>query len=374
MDPTRTRTSYDVISADTHVLEPADLWTSRIDARHRDRVPRIEWLEQGGAWVMEGCPQPISFGWTMAAGRAPADLTDWLTPDQVKPELWGDPANRLAIQDADRIDAEILFPNRPFQGVVGNTDADLHNAMVRIYNDWLSEFCAYAPSRLGGVAAIPNRGVAEAVKEVERAAQLPGIVGFLLNAYPHGGTSIRDEDDPVFEAVAATGKPLAIHIMLSDGMPFQIDAGTLPGAGHFYDCPGRMLEIIFSRLLDRVPNLNIVFHEVDCGWIPYFLDQADDNYLRHAKATLKDQNLAQLPSEYVRERFAFSFIHDTVAIANRHTIGVQRMLWSNDYPHIASDWPASWKNINSAFASVPADERHAMVAGNALRLYGFGSS
>jgi predicted TIM-barrel fold metal-dependent hydrolase len=157
-------------------------------------------------------------------------------------------------------------------------------------------------------------------------------------------------------------------------MPFQIDASTLPGAGHFYDCPGRMLEIIFSRVLDRVPDLKIAFHEVDCGWIPYFLDQADDNYLRHAKATLKDQNLAQLPSEYVRERFSFSFIHDTVAIANRHTIGVQRMLWSNDYPHIASDWPASWKNINSAFASVPADERHAIVAGNALRLYGFGSS
>jgi predicted TIM-barrel fold metal-dependent hydrolase len=363
-----------VISADTHVLEPADLWTSRIDAKYRERVPRIEWLPKGGAWIIEGAAEPISFGFTMAAGRPAAALTDWLKREEVEPDSWGDPAKRLQIQDADNIDAEILFPNRPFQGVVGNQDADFHNAMVRVYNDWISDFCSYAPARLGGIATIPNRGVREAVAEVERAAQLPGIKGFLLSAYPHGDTAIRDEDDPVWHAVAASGKPLAIHIMLSDGMPYQLDAGTLPGAGHFYDCPGRMLEIIFSGVLDRIPDLQVVFHEVDCGWLPYFLDQADDNYLRHAKATLKDQNLAQLPSDYVRERFAFSFIHDSTAIANRHTIGVNRMLWSNDYPHIASDWPSSWKAINAAFASVPAEERHAIVAGNAQRLYHFGES
>jgi predicted TIM-barrel fold metal-dependent hydrolase len=369
--PARTPSSYRVISADTHIFEPADLWTSRVDAKYRDRVPRIEWLPQGGAWIIEGAAEPISFGFTMAAGRPASDVRDWLRADEVGFEPWGDPERRLEIQDADNIDAEVLFPNRPFQGVVGNQDADFHNQMVRVYNDWLSEFCSYAPGRLGGVAPIPNRGVREAVQEVERAAQLPGIVGFLLSAYPHGDTAIREEDDPVWRAVVASGKPVAIHIMLSDGMPYQLDAGVLPGTGHFYDCPGRMLEIIFSGVLDRFPELKVVFHEVDCGWIPYFIDQADDNYLRHAKATLKGQNLAMLPSDYVREHFSFSFIHDSLGIANRHRIGVQRMLWSNDFPHIASDWPSSWKAINAAFADVPADERHAIVAGNALRLYRF---
>jgi uncharacterized protein len=371
MAPLRTPTSYRVISADTHVLEPADLWTSRVEPKYRDRVPRIEWLEQGGAWIIEGAKEPISFGFTMAAGRPAADLTDWLRADEVDVESWDMPVKRLEIQDADNIDAELLFPNRPFQGVVASRDVDLHHAMVRAYNDWLSEFCSYAPNRLGGVAALPNRGVAEAVKEVERTAQMPGITGFLMSAYPHGGTQISDEDDPVFRAVAQTGKPLAIHIMLNEDMPYQLDAGTLPGTGHFYDCPGRMLEIIFSGVLDRVPDLKIVFHEVDCGWIPYFVDQADDNYLRHAKATLKDRQLPKLPSDYMRDHFHFSFIHDSTGIANRHRIGVERLLWSNDFPHIASDWPASWKAINAAFADVPADERHAIVAGNALRLYRF---
>jgi len=295
-----------------------------------------------------------------------------LTREELRPELWGDPYERLRILDADGVDAEVLFPNRPFQGVVGNTDAELHNVMVRAYNDFLSDFCSHAPERLGGMAAIPNRGVEAAVAEVERMAQKPGIVGFLLTAYPHGSTKISDEDDPVWAAIQATGKPLAIHIMLDDQLPYQLAANTLPGTGHFYDCPNRMLELIFSGIFERFPELEVVFHEVDCGWIPYFADMADDNYMRHVYASLRDEKLAHMPSDYVRNRISFSFIHDTYGIENRHRIGVDRLLWSNDYPHIATDWPFSWKTINAQFASVPGDERHQILAGNALRLYQFG--
>ena len=52
---------------------------------------------------------------------------------------------------------------------------------------------------------------------------------------------------------------------------------------------------------------------------------------------------------------------------------VERMLWSNDYPHIVSDWPHSWKTIKSSMDGIPKDEQHAMLAGNAQRIYGFGS-
>jgi predicted TIM-barrel fold metal-dependent hydrolase len=363
---------YSLISADSHVTEPEDLWTSRVEAKYRDRVPHVAWLPQGAAWVIEGCPEPIAFGFTQSAGRAPEDLRDWLTREELRPELWGDPYERLRILDADGVDAEVLFPNRPFQGVVGNTDAELHNVMVRAYNDFLSDFCSHAPERLGGMAAIPNRGVEAAVAEVERMAQKPGIVGFLLTAYPHGSTKISDEDDPVWAAIQATGKPLAIHIMLDDQLPYQLAANTLPGTGHFYDCPNRMLELIFSGIFERFPELEVVFHEVDCGWIPYFADMADDNYMRHVYASLRDEKLAHMPSDYVRNRISFSFIHDTYGIENRHRIGVDRLLWSNDYPHIATDWPFSWKTINAQFASVPGDERHQILAGNALRLYQFG--
>ena len=63
---------------------------------------------------------------------------------------------------------------------------------------------------------------------------------------------------------------------------------------------------------------------------------------------------------------------DTFGIHNRHYVGVERILWSNDYPHISADWPESWRTIQAAFSGVPAEERRLVLAGNAQRLYEFG--
>ena len=83
--------------------------------------------------------------------------------------------------------------------------------------------------------------------------------------------------------------------------------------------------------------------------------------------------LQQLPSEYIERHFHFGYMTDTFGIRNRHDVGVERILWSNDYPHISADWPFSWRTIQSAFSGVPTEERHLILAGNAQRLYGFGN-
>ena len=362
---------YRLISADSHLTEPGDLWTSRVEARFHDRVPRIERFERGHAWVMEGVPGPVAFGYTVCAGNKPEDLHDWMFLEEMRSGGW-EPAIRLQEQDADGVDAEVLFPNRPHQAVVANPDPDLHHAMVRAYNDWLSEYCAHAPDRLGGVALLPNRGVAKSIAELKRIQTMPGIVAVLLGAYPHGGTKLAAEDEPLWDAVEESGLPLCIHIRLDDSMPLQQQGRKLPGTVHFYDAPSRMLEIIFSGLLDRHPDIHFVLAEVDCGWMPYFAEQADDNYRRHSKATLKDRQLERLPSEYMRDFFSATFVCDHYGVANRERIGVDRMMWSSDYPHITSDWPDSWKTINLGFANMSDADRHAILAGNAQRIFGFG--
>ncbi|MEX2099806.1 MAG: amidohydrolase family protein [Acidimicrobiia bacterium] len=366
----QTHRDYRLISADSHLTEPGDLWTSRVDAKFRDRVPRIERFDEGHAWVMEGVPNPIAFGFTVCAGNKPEDLRDWMFLEEMRAGGW-DPAVRLEEQDEDDVDAEVLFPNRPHQAVIANKDADLHHAMVRAYNDWLSEYCSHAPDRLGGVAMLPNRGVAEAVDEFHRIREMPGFVSVLLSCYPHGDTKISRDDDPLWEAIEASGVPVSIHIRLDDTMPFQLQARKLPGTVHFYDAPSRMLEIIFAGVLDRFPRLQFVLAEVDCGWMPYFAEQADDNYHRHAKATLRGQELAHLPSWYMKNHFNATYVCDPSGLTNRHRVGVDRMMWSSDYPHITSDWPNSWRTVGQSFANIPDDERHAILAGNAERIFGF---
>ena len=211
-------------------------------------------------------------------------------------------------------------------------DDELHLALVRAYNDWVSEFCAHDPARLGGVAMIPSRGVDSALAEIERVLDRPGFVAFLLKCYPNGSLDILPDDDPVWAAVQESGLPLTIHVGLNNAMPRAIKATGLPGTVHFYDAPGRMIQFIFSGVLDRFPGLVVPMIEVDCGWLPYFAEQADDNYLRHKDADLRDRRLPMLPSEYMAKHFPASFITDSYAVANRHRIGVDRMLWSKRLP------------------------------------------
>jgi predicted TIM-barrel fold metal-dependent hydrolase len=365
---------YRLISTDGHFNEPGDLWTSRVASKFQDQVPKIESFEEGDGWVFPGLADPVPFGWGACAGRKPEDQGPWCRFEDILPGSYDSKA-RVREMDEDGVDAEVLFPSGATNTYIASCeDPELHHEMVRAYNDYVSEFCAYAPDRLGGTALIPNRGIDGAMTEVERTLEMPGFVGFLLKCYPHGDTTLKPEDDPIWEAIAQSGKPLTIHIGLGATMFGRLKAENLPGTVHFYDAPQRMLQFIFGGVLDRFPTLRVPLIEVDCGWMPYFADQADDNFLRHIKSSLKNHKLTRMPSEYMREFFPAAFITDPYAIQNRHRVGVERMMWSNDYPHITSDWPYSWKTINATFSGVDAQERHAMLAGNAQRVFKFGST
>ena len=138
-----------------------------------------------------------------------------------------DPVARVKEMQEDGVDAELIFgSNNPRTFVAGHEDADLHHEMIRAYNDFMSEFCSTAPDRLGGTALLPNRGVEGCLKEIERLSGMPGFVAFLMQRYPSGEPSITPEDDAVWEAIEASGKPLTIHVGLVEGKMGQRTVAT----------------------------------------------------------------------------------------------------------------------------------------------------
>src|SRR5262245_15614558 len=196
--PDTTRDQYRLISADSHVNEPPDLWTSRVPAEYRDRAPRVERFENGDAWVLEGVDDPITFGMNACAGLAPEEMRSWTRFDDIRRGGY-DPAARLIEMDADGVDAEVLYPTpRLSQAIVANRDSEFHLACIRAYNDWLSDYVAYAPERFGGLAMLPNRGIEDASAEVARIAGRPGIRGVVMGCYPHGTLEVSAEDDKVY--------------------------------------------------------------------------------------------------------------------------------------------------------------------------------
>lgn len=362
---------YQLIDADSHINEPPDLWTSRVPAKYRARAPHMQQFEEGDAWIVEGAPAPINFGLNAAAGLDLDVAKPWVRFEEIRPGGY-DPKARLREMDTDRVDAAVFFPTpRLSQGVFVNPDPEFHLALVQAYNDWLIEYCSEDRNRLGALPMLPNRGVAQAITELERVIERPEVKGVLIGCYPHGDTEIEADDDPLWKAVAASGLPLHIHVSLNDTAPSGQGGTKLPGDLRMYDAPRRILQLIWSGVFERFPDLQVAVVEVDVGWLPFFKEQADDRY--HRQNLGQTFNLPHPPSYYMEHNFVFTFVSDYFGVKNRHAIGVDRIMWSSDFPHLPANWPHSWRTIEATFADVPRDERDLILWGNAQRLYRFGS-
>lgn len=363
-----------LISADSHINEPPDLWTSRVRAKFKDRAPRIERLEKGDAWIMEGSSTPINFGNNANGGMPPEKRSAWMRFEEIRRGGY-DPAARLLEQDQDGVGAEVLYPTpRVSHNVLANNaDREFHLDCIRAYNDWLAEYASHAPDRLAGIAMMPTTGVADATAELTRAMALPGLRGALLGRYPNGGLSPAPEDEPFFARAAELAVPLHVHVSLAAVMSDDDPERKKPGARgelRHLDASLRTYEVVCSGIFDRHPKLDFVFAEVDCGWIPYVMEQFDNRFHRRAKDDRPP--IANPPSFYFGRNIATTYVTDTFGIANRHVIGVERMMWSSDYPHGGTDWPNSWKQIEADMVGVEARERQAILSGNAARIYKLG--
>jgi predicted TIM-barrel fold metal-dependent hydrolase len=360
---------YRLINADGHVTEPGDLWTKRVSAAMRDRAPVMKRFPEGDAWVIEGVNDPVNFGWNNCAGLEPEKMTGWVKFDEMRAGGY-DPAARLQEMDRDGVDAEVLYPTpRLSNAIFANKDEAYHLEMVRAYNDWLSEFCAHAPDRFCGAMMLPNRGGPKAaVAEIDRVLGRPGMRTVVMGAYPNGTTVLQPEDDLVWGTLAERGVTLTIHVALTQSMPGAHKA-KLPGYGRFFDAPNRMIEMVFSGLFDRFPTLDVFFAEVDFGWVPYVVEQIENNY--HRLEPTSKFGLQKSPREYIERHFHYGYMTDTFGLQNRHHVGAERILWSSDYPHISADYPYSWRVIQSSLSGASPQERNLILHQNAERLFGF---
>src|ERR1700737_2570167 len=166
-----------VISADSHMMEPANLWVERLDAKYKDDAPRVVKSDNKGhfLFVAPGIPGFPGAG-GFAAGRSGQELKDFLSEagqdkgyEAARPSGW-DPVERIKDQDIDGVHAEVLYTTLGMT-LFGLHDAELQRACFKAYNDWLSEFCSHNPKRLIGAALISLEDIGEGAKELRRVAK-----------------------------------------------------------------------------------------------------------------------------------------------------------------------------------------------------------
>jgi predicted TIM-barrel fold metal-dependent hydrolase len=364
-----TSNGYQLVSADSHVVEPADLFAK---ADLGTRAPRLESVGGGDAWIVEGAdPVPLlPQAATGSAYRLPLGHEDApISFDDVLPALH-DPAARLLAQDEDSLDAEVLFPSPGLWDAIKDVDdPGFRLAAIQAYNEWLGAYCSHAPERLIGVAKIPTGDIDVAVAELRRAHDELGLRGVLLDGWPSGSMRAADEaDDPFWELANSLGVPVTLHYGFGAGKETAPPVGIAPGLKP--QMADVVLPLVAGRVLDRFTDLKLVLSHGDAGWAIHWLEFLDINYVRHkhlGEYALEDPDAN--PSDYLRRHTWFTFSHDRSAVKNRHRIGLPHLMWASHFPHDVSDWPDDRQQAMRITEELPADERQALLADNVAKLY-----
>ena len=361
-----------VISADSHLTEPGDLWTQRLDRKYRDNAPRvIENDKPSGARYLFVGPgiHPLTVAGVFAAGRSGAELREHMKRgyEAARPSGW-DPVERLKDQDLDGVVAEVLYSSL---GIVllNMPDVELQSACLRVYNDWIAEFCAHDPKRLIGIGLYTLKALPD-VSEIERCAKL-GLKGMLILASDTIDMPYSDERfDPLWRACADAGLSISLHKPLVSGMPLTAAMPTMADLQihviHVVEqCLTRM---IYGGVFERFPTLKVVSAENDVGWIANWVHRLDHVHSKVANA----KAVPLKPSEYARRHVWATFQDDPLGPATWKFFGEHNYMWASDFPHADSTFPNSLKVIDENFAGVPVDVTRNIVFENAKRLYDIG--
>jgi predicted TIM-barrel fold metal-dependent hydrolase len=366
-----------ILSSDSHVFEPPDLWQTRIDAPFRSRAPRMERIDGADEIVVEADQVLSGIGLISNAGarfEAPETISGRGRFEDVHQGGY-DPQQHLRDMRLDGVAGEVLYPS---QGLFyfRVTDTPLMSAIFRAYNDWLAEFCRTDPARLKGIAMINLDDVADGIAELERAARL-GLAGAMITEYPLEHRRYdQPEYEPFWAAAAALGLPLSLHTATRRQGKIRGSGGkTLRDASSratkaFYPALS-MCDMIFSGVFERHPTLTLAIVEFELAWAPHLLSTMDYTYReRHEEAIYRFKDGLR-PSEIFHRNVVLSFQEDAVGIRLRDVIGVDNMMWGSDYPHSESTFPQSRKILAEILAGVPEDEQARIVGGTTARVYGF---
>jgi predicted TIM-barrel fold metal-dependent hydrolase len=402
-----------VVSADGHILEPTDLFVTRLPRHLRDRAVweedfEVEPLVEGGARFFRRLHSPGYEGWTISRYHQ----TDGPTPN-------GDPDQILQHLDSDGVDGCLMHPNLSLFGLYSDNH-ELSMAHARVYNDYLIERFLPYRDRLRPTCPIPITDIDDAVAEIERVARA-GLGAILLPAIPPIPYHSR-ELDPVWAAARANGMPVFFHcatggVKVDD--PESTTLKTVARMSEMCNMPmnGKLasermmsqsvwgpinpqqiiIELVGGGVPERFPDLHFGLIEFNAHWLGSLMGSMDkawvtgmgqdaDWWLGYWDVNRPDDDqpkMARLfrlndswpyplrPSDYIKRQIHVSFQDDPTAVAARHITGLSTIIWGNDYPHAEGTFRGSKKLIAEQFAGVPDDERAAILGRTLGGIAGF---
>jgi predicted TIM-barrel fold metal-dependent hydrolase len=392
---------YIVVSADAHAA-PADFETylGYVDPEHRDAVAAKGELSSTAITMFGGQDQgeaddddPVRAIATRRLAGMGVDVertrdwlgrygVDWVIPDD------GD-GRRLEVLESQGVHAEVTYsgpllagavPAAMFAGANRADRLDLVWPALHAWNRWLADFCAAAPGRRAGVIPIDLHDMDRAVAEIEWARD-HGLFGGVVLPAMSATAGLRGYTDsyyePFWSACEDQGMVVNLHTGASGGPTdamqlYDAEHGGLLGLYEVFVFSRRPLWfMIFGGVFDRHPDLRVVVTENGVHWLPSLVRDLESFFDTHGGAPLR-KALAMRPSEYVAKHvwLGGSLMRRDEA-EMRDEIGIDRLMWGADYPHLEGAVPVHRETLRHVFAGVPEADLRRILGLNAIDLWGF---
>jgi predicted TIM-barrel fold metal-dependent hydrolase len=369
------------ISAVDHIVEHPRVWTDRMSkAEWGDRIPHVERQSDGSdCWVIDGVKHPLLGRGSVGAFAADRNFTP-RTWDEVPGAAWN-AADRLTIMDGGSISYSVLYPT--IAGLAGDTfargeDAAFEIACVRAYNDFVIDEWASVSPRFVPQCIIPLWSPEEAAAEIERSVAR-GHKGVIVPPYPSKIGEHPHLNENVFDPIWRTCEKLGVPVCFHSGgnpelelVPYEGFSPAIQAACEGITRPASLMfsvaNLLVSGILDRFPNLKVLFANTGLGWLGFILEAADHQF---ANFHLKEQHGYPLTPLELFRRQCYATGHYGEASV-RHVCdypGAANIMWSANLPMANSSWPDTEVSIEHSFRGVEPAVRSQVARDNAAALY-----
>ncbi len=392
---------YVVVSADAHAApDTLEQFLSYVDPAHRAAVadfgdlssvaiPRFGGVDPGEVDDADAV-RAVATRRLAGMGVDTRAAAPWLARYG---EEWvfasGADGRRLAYLEEQGIHAEVVFPGPVLAGGLSpamylgsHTTKNLEPVWPALwaYYRWLAEFVAEAPGRRTGCVPIDLHDMDAATTAIGWARDHDIHGGVMLPAMTlrSGLPGYADEYyDPLWSACEANGVVVNLHTGASgsatDARQLYDDKhGGFLGLYEAFVFTRRPLWfLIFGGVFDRHPDLRVVVTENGVQWLPSLVRDMESFFDTHGGAPVRSY-LSMRPSEYVdRHVFLGGSLMQRADAERRQEIGLDRLMWGADYPHLEGAAPVHRLVLRHVFGGLPEPDVRRILGANACRVFGF---
>jgi predicted TIM-barrel fold metal-dependent hydrolase len=355
----------EIFSADNHISVADDIFYERFPEDLKEKAPRI-WYEDGA--YMVGLK-----GRSMLPGDFSRVLMQY---DDLAGAATNDIDARIRELAEDGVDKELAFPNAVL-ALFHYPDKELRERVFRIYNEYMAELQERSSGHFHGVGLINWWDSAGARRTLTELKAL-GLKTFLLPLNPG-----KDDDgniidfsapvqDPVWDEIEEAGLPVTHHIgETPPKTPCAVNGlvvGMMVNVDSFRE---QFAKYIFGGILDRHPKLRIGWFEGGIAWVPTALQ--DGEHLLASYRHMMSHQLEHDIRHYWDRNMWASFMVDPVGLRLVDQIGVDKVMWSSDYPHNESTFGYSEKSLAAVVEAVGPENAVKITSTNIKNFLGLGA-